>query len=82
MHVITYILQGSMEAKLFNRLRVGEGLFVRETKMLRKGDIAITEAKKDNFHEFFGKEEKCSFLDIIFPDYNETDRVCTYYNTE
>lgn len=61
---------------------MGQGLFVRDVKMLRKGDISITEANKDNYHEFCGREEKCSFIDVLFPDYNDTDRVCTYYDAK
>jgi hypothetical protein len=52
--------------------------------LLTKGAKHITDVRKDNFHEFKGENENngCAFLDIIFPDYNETDRPCEYFNHE
>lgn len=44
--------------------------------------VTTTEDKKDNFHEFIAEKQSCSFLDIIFPDYNDTDRQCTYYDAK
>lgn len=50
MHVITSILQGSMQATLFNRHPQKHELFLKDIKKLNKGAIHLTEQKVDNFH--------------------------------
>lgn len=54
MHVITYILKGSMQASIFNKVKSTDGsnLYEKEIKKLSKGEISITESNVDNFHEF------------------------------
>jgi hypothetical protein len=38
----------------------------------------VIEGERHNLHEITGVQNSI-FMDIIFPDYNSTDRVCTYY---
>ena len=84
MKVITYILEGSMEARIFNKEKTdnGETVFRKTVKYFERNQIALIEGEKDNFHEFVGGDDSCKFLDIIFPDYDDVHRKLTYYNYE
>ena len=42
MHVITYILQGSMQAKIFNKHSTEQELYTKTEIMLRKGEMSLT----------------------------------------
>lgn len=76
MFVLGYILYGEMEADFYTKLT--KGVYKKETKNLKKGDYMVIEGQKNNLHQFTGKTNTM-FLDILFPDYDHINRVCTHY---
>ena len=69
-----------MEAKTFTKKE--SGLYERKTFNLKAGEFITIDNEEDNLHEFSTKEEECTFLDVIFPDYGYEGRKCTTYEVD
>lgn len=76
MFVLGYVLLGEMQAEMYTKL--AKETYRKETKILKKDDFMLIEGEKDNLHQFTGLSNTV-FLDILFPDYDHTNRVCTHY---
>jgi len=51
---------------------------VRTEKVIKAGEISYLTPDNGNIHKFTALENT-AFLDILLPNYNETDRYCNYY---
>ena len=69
MQVMTYVLAGNMKARTLTHKK--KNLFEQKIKDIGIKDIMTIDGIEDNMHEFVGGENGCTFLDILFPDYDE-----------
>jgi hypothetical protein len=76
MNVLSYIIEGSMLASIYNVNPV-TGLYKKSSKILEEKAITALNPSYNNFHQFEATDNQCSFMDIIFPEYNEDDRKYT-----
>lgn len=76
MHVLTYIIEGSILASIYN-LNPETGLYQRSQVRLEENQMTSLNPSQNNFHQFETTDSPCMFMDIIFPDYNDGERKFT-----
>ena len=47
---------------------------------MKEKDLITIDSEEDNLHEFVGGEDGCTFIDILFPDYDDFDRIFKMYD--
>lgn len=76
MFVLSYLMMGEMLVNNYTRL--GNATYKSETRTVKANEHMVIEGEKNNLHSMTGLEHSL-FLDVIFPDYNYTNRLCTHY---
>ena len=82
MMVIAYLVQGSIQGKLYSQTSVDMVFLKKEIKLGKKQFACIDGLRtmEYNLHEFEALEDTL-ILDILFPDYDE-ERDCSFYKEE
>ena len=78
MFVATYILRGTMHAKTLTPTE--NELYDMKSRELSEKDLIAIDSEEENLHEFVGGPDGCTFIDILFPDYDETSRIFKMYD--
>ena len=78
MLVATYILNGTMISRTPSP-KENDSYEIRETELKEK-DLITIDSEEDNLHELVGGEDGCTFIDILFPDYDDFDRIFRMYD--
>ena len=78
MEVVNYLLKGKMQSDHFTHIK--NDVYSKRTQIFTPGSFGYIDGLKsnhENLHEFYAIEPTY-FLDIIFPDYDES-RECNFY---
>lgn len=79
MQVMTYILAGNMMARTLTHKK--KNLYEEKLREIGNKDILTIDGMEENFHEFVGGDSGCTFMDILFPDYDDDSREFKMYDT-